>query len=314
MSQDITELNNKSVKQEREQEDEDDILSDVKNLFIQEGEDEEEGMKPVVMEPERVKPPVVKLVEVPVPQAEVPASKQTEARVIFDSSKSKEPIEKTTKQQPAPKQQQPQHSTLKCKSNSDCETGSYCSLKSGKCLAKLQIGQSGCTSNDQCSDDTAAVCMGKKCVQACRDDSDCASEKNLSCSILKDSDILKGLADSYKGVCKLGDKRSTTEGDSTVKSSSTSSSSPSVALISTVSIVSILSLIVVLIYLRGRLRRRNRNTNPDMFLFDKLQRSASQQSGMIGSTGSVVLNDQLNAKLSGVGGARFTRWAVLTEE
>ena len=309
MSQDITELNNKRAEIiKKEQEDEDDILSDVKNLFIQEDE-EEEGMKPVVViEPERVKP-VVKPVEVPVSQAEVPPSKQTEARVIFDSSKSKEPIEKTTKQQPAPKQQQ-----SKCKSNSDCETDSYCSLKSGKCLAKLQIGQSGCTSNDQCANDTAAVCLGKKCAQACRDDSDCTSDKTFKCSILKDSDILKGLADSYKGVCKLGDKRSTTEGDSTVKSSSTSSTSPSVALISTVSVVSILSLIVVLIYLRGRLRRRNRNTNPDMFLFDKLQRSASQQSGMIGSTGSVVLNDQLNAKLSGVGGARFTRWAVLTEE
>ena len=81
-------------------------------------------MKPVVMEPERVKPPVVKLVEVPVPQAEVPASKQTEARVIFDSSKSKEPIEKTTKQQPAPKTATTALDTQIVKSNSDCETGS----------------------------------------------------------------------------------------------------------------------------------------------------------------------------------------------
>ena len=133
------------------------------------------------------------------------------------------------------------------------------------------------------------------------------------CSILKDLNIFKGLDStlSLKGVCKMGNKPALTQA-----SASSNSKKHSLAVVSAISALSIVGLILVFIYLRSRLRRRNRNNNPDMFLFNKLQRSASQN-GLVrgtGSNGSVALSDQLNSKLSSVGGARFTRWAALGEQ
>ena len=304
MSQNINEelIKNAQIKAENEEDNEDDILSDVRNLFIEEKEEAEAEIK---------KPIESAAPKTPEVQVQIPPVKSAEPRIIFESKKEAENKSPETSEKKKTNQQKTttsQKIESTCKSNSDCDENSYCLLKSGKCLGKLQIGQSGCTSNDQCSD---SVCLVKKCTQACGNDSDCADGE--SCSMVKNSNIFKGLKaeNSFKGICKSDGKMSVEANDS-----KESSKSPSIALISVFSIVSLIVLIAGCIYLRGRLRRRNRNNNPDLFLFNKLQRSASQNglSKGPGSNGSVALSDQLNAKLSNAGGARFTRWTVLSEE
>ena len=129
------------------------------------------------------------------------------------------------------------------------------------------------------------------------------------CVEVKDLKLFQGLKSGLNGVC---DKVKSSKPVVAVKNSPSSSgtSKSSIALISASAVILLTGLIVGFIYLRGYLRRRNRNTNPDMFLFNKLQRHASV-SLMSQPTDSV---ERLNARLSNVGGARFTRWAVLSND
>jgi hypothetical protein len=198
----------------------------------------------------------------------------------------------------------------KCKNDSDCDSNSFCVIKTGKCASKLKLNQFGCSSNDQCSD-PIAVCHSQTCMLSCKvgNDAMCKVE-GQACVAVKDLKLFQPFRGKFNGVC---DKIKSREAPLTNKSSTTkaSMSNSSIALISGSAVIILTLIIFCLIYLRAYLKRRNRNDNPDMFLFNKLQRHASPSLPMAQRSNSA---ERLNMRLSSMGGARFTRWAALSKE
>lgn len=304
----------------------DNILDDVKNLFIEESSDKG------------------KIEELPskisVEETTTGKKNPTEPRVIFeikkedkektpknaskeelkdkekDSKESKDKVIKESKDKVV-KESKDVASKQGCKSNSDCDSMSFCHQKSGKCALKFAIGQSGCTENGHCASESAesyALCHAKKCVRACKIGSSGWCSEGEGCMEVKgkDSKIFQGLP--FTGVCSAKAKTATTISDASnvSKSSSSGLSKSSIAFLSSASVLLLIGSIIGFIYLRGYIKRLNRNKSPDMFLFNKLQRSTSQNIHQLSNAGPEV--EQLNSRLSNVNGARFTRWAILSSD
>lgn len=305
-----------------------DILNDVKNLFIDDEDDQvlnsasseniytapEELKEKQTVEPElnllkapsdkkpAVEPTVTK--DKPVIINKPPAT--TTTKQLEEGTKNPKDNKVTPKDDKVTKDPKNNKDTKavndKCKNNSDCDSNSYCIVKTGKCTAKLALNQAGCSSGDQCAD-SSAVCYSKTCMQSCKvgDDSVC-EVAGQGCVKVNDMKVFEGI----KGVNGVCDK---------IKASkpvvaSGSNTKPPIAVICGSAALLLTALIVFFIYIRGHLKRRHRNTSPDIFLFNKLQRSTSQ-SLMTQPTDSA---ERLNARLSSVSGARFTRWAALSNE
>lgn len=288
----------------------DDILNDVRNLFIEDAEEGEEKVsdkRNIVEEPKqpivlfRQEPTVRETTEVPVIKEKIPqpTAPKTEQPVVTKTNPTK-PIKEVPKNKTAT----PPPRGDNCKSNSDCNSDSFCITKIGKCAPKLDLNQSGCTSNDQCSDITA-VCLSKTCKLSCKvgNDSMCKAA-DQGCMEVKDLRLFRGLKGRFNGIC---DK---VKNNSTVKSSSTGSNK-SIVLISGSIAILLTAFVIGFLYLRGYLKRRYRDKNPEMFLFNKLQRNASQTLSNHQQSNSV---DRLNARLANVSGARFTKWTALSNE
>jgi hypothetical protein len=314
----------------------DDILSDVRNLFISSSSGDEDYNAAADKfeierdsEPEtRISPEVPfdeeneqlenlkksaekpKEPEVEVKEEEVktnPPTKPKPGQVITSTTDKKE----TKTQTPAKTTKETPKSSGKCKGNSDCDSSSFCQTKSGKCVAKIAMGQSGCASSDQCSGKIAA-CFNKKCLQSCNSNgekSSCPSE-NQNCKIISDLKIFKGLNGTFNGVCEQA-KATRTKGTVDANTSnSTGTGKSSMLITGAIVILAIAAMMAGFVYLRKYLRRRNRDNNPDMFLFNKLQRNASQAL-LQQQQPQQSPHDILNSRLSTVNGARFTKWAAL---
>ncbi len=309
-----------------EKEGEDDILNDINNLFMSDNGIEEPEKKPVgpitifEMKKEQEKAAIIpenkrgtrnNLKDVKEISKPIIDSKPDTKTPIIDI-KTPKPDTKTTKPDTkTDKKITPKSSTTKCKNTSECDSTSFCNQKSGQCTAKFVLNQSGCTANDQCTSDSTegfALCYKKKCVKACKVGGSgwCSESASEKCTEVSDSKMFKGL--TFNGICEKADKINS-------KSSGTTSTSKStIALFSSGSILLLIGSIIGIVYFRGYIKRRSRNNNPDMFLFDKLQRSTSQHLQNPGQNSVALPQEQMNSRLMDVTGARFTRWSALSED
>lgn len=208
----------------------------------------------------------------------------------------------------------------KCKNNGDCDNNLFCMIKTGKCTAKFTIGQSGCTSNDQCESESVVCDKSRnKCLKACQNsegDKGNNNSKNCdggqTCFSVKDLKIFEGLKYNFNGVCDTANSSKPIKPQKQPQPPNNQSkpSTTKIAMLSGSSLIILTFLALGFIYLRGYLKRRNRDNNPEFFLFDGMQKSSSQAA--IPTVDAPTQAQVLHSKLSGVGGARFTRWGALT--
>ena len=230
-----------------------------------------------------------------------------------DGTQKENPKENTTQTHNNPKMNSDnnQIKVQLCKNNSDCNSEFFCHLKSGKCIVKFNLHQSGCSTNDQCaameSTNRYIVCYGNHCKQACKAGKGGGCPEAENCAIVKDRRMFQGL--TFNGVCTGTEMKNKSSG--TFKQLGTRSKS-SIILIGGSALILLVGLIIGFSYLRGYMRRRHRNNSPDLFLFQKLQRNPSQNFQRTTSNAPIA-GDQLDFRLSGMGGARFTRWAALSD-
>lgn len=313
----------------------DDILNDAKNLFIDDKEiegnnefyDENKNSIYIEPEPEHETSPIrhskleINLLKAPLDNNREKKSEKTPSPIFEDiipeTIITKPPTEPAKAEEVYDKIKNKKDRSDKCKSNSECDSNSFCIVKTGKCTTKLRLNQSDCSSSDQCLDPTA-ICYSKTCMLSCKigDDSACKAE-GQGCVKVKDFKVFQGIQGKFDGVCdKL--KNIKPPPPPTIKKSNPNVtkmaiSNLSVAIISGSTVILLTLLIICFIYLRGYFKRRHHNTSPDMFLFNKLQRNASQTMAAAQKSNSLErLN--MSMRLSNVGGARFTRWAALTNE
>lgn len=303
--------------------DDDDILSDVRNLFIE----SEDGTQVEEQKPAEVTHKIVEETRPIFVQEEQP---KPVPQTIFDSTLLKGPVEvkpkpvpPATKQPPLPAgkiiaepkpkviYQSPPKSD-KCKSNSDCKGESFCIIKTGKCVAKLLVGHAGCSADDQCQG-KGVGCYSKTCRLLCNTQSEngvCDGGNGQECVETREFKALKAYDGLYNGVC---DKAKATPKNPEITSGRlmSNTSKSSIAILGSVIILLLIGLTVLFVYFRGYMRRRYRNNNPDMFLFNKLQKNTNQ---VLGQQPAQQSADRLNERISGVSGARFTRWAALSDE
>lgn len=314
-----------------------DILNDASNLFIDDDENDGSSLElrdnakseivPIVPLPKQPEPKI-NLLKIPI-EKQQPQKQQKDIEAPVVEDKITPPITKPVIEKPTiTKENKPKGNTVtkdnvdnkksdkiivvsKCKNDSDCDSNSFCITKTGKCTPKLELNQSGCTSNDQCSD-PIAVCHSKTCKLSCKvgNDEMCKSgTEGHGCVEVKDLKLFQEFKGKFNGVCDMVAKGK--EAPAITRPQKSTMSTSSALLISGSAGIILTILIICFIYFRGRLKRRHRNTNPDMFLFNKLQRHASQSLAMAQKSNSA---ERLNMRLSSVGGARFTRWAALSNE
>lgn len=304
-----------------EQYEDEDILSDIRNLFINENDSGPQEEEEVVAEEEEDEAAQELLkgqitAQIPIKPAE------QEDRVIYKSSTPPPPPPPQSSSEENPPENKvifsapkPQQSDPKCKSNSDCQEDFYCLSKSGKCTEKFAVDTSGCLTDDECVG-RDSICFSKTCRLMCNTESSnqiCDETAGLGCVEAKGLKGLKG-SKRFNGVCdklKTQSKPISASSGGSRKSSSSSSSNASAVIGGVVLGVFLVAAVIGFIYFRGYLKRKHRNNSPDMFLFDRLQRSTSQSILSVQST-SKPMPDRLNERLSEMGGARFTRWAALS--
>ena len=347
--------NKKTEKKNQNNEIDEDILNDVRNLFIAEEEvnynlpvapkNDENSFTLQENENQNDSPAPVEIIqELPViptlsPSSSSSASPQEKTK-LQETEDNKKKISSPPPPPPPPsndkndkkkvitkpstptgKQQQPVPNPTKttpittkkindkCKNNEDCENNSFCLIKTGKCTAKFTIGQSGCTANDQCESESAVCDKSRnKCLKACQDSgisNNC--DEGQTCFSVKDLKIFKGLKNNFNGVCDTANSSSKTTHPPHIQGKT---SKTKIAMLSGSSLIILTFLALGFIYLRGYLKRRNRDNNPEFFLFDGMQKSSSQAAIPIIDAPNQA--QVLHSKLSGVGGARFTRWGALT--